>query len=744
MTTTTALSSQKRRDVKLSSFLSFLARLARADAVAACSQGPAGAESAIGRRGRARAPPQPQLSKVEATAEELSNLVVEDFLFPEGLRFRYDVITLLACLAGGRIGVGGGKGYFLRSGASSRSGSVSDAGFGLGVEDQALAESSSADISIAAAVPVNVVLVDAHADEEEDGLLLERCLPTKAHWIIKKLHEKGLVAHVVSQNIDGLHMRTGLFGQDVLSELHGNAYLEACAACGTEYRRPFDVSREKCPQKPFLQDTIVHFGETLRDLQNAQKHCRPSSSSDPFAAKSADDDRLHIVLGSSLSVAPANKLPDYRAGMIAVNKSNGATDDGTAGLAGWSSCFIVTTLPTAMDKICAKNGGVLWRADCDSVLLRLWDLLYGDEEGGKTLAEGLDFAALNDAVRIHEDEIIMQSAELVAAGAEVDDWNRDEVSTPPLRCGSNSICDQAGFGGEFLSPAGRGGGGGAFSSGNCNASPVVVFDFDQTLSKVHLFHHLSSAVSRSASSSSSSLNSNGGLLGSRFGSLGIGGGKGGSSPCGGDEKTPRKSKKKAVDREEQQIDAVFGHGEETTRQYLELCFGNEKEQRELALWLSALKHTHQAELYVCSYGYAGLIFCVLDTLFKEHNVPNPIPSAHVFGNNNLETRRRKFGHPKADTVFYKILPLHRRRVTEGMGGERHAAASFGGVAFNFNVLFADDDVRNCDAMSAAFPDAAIVTPDPDVGLSEGDKARIVEVLQSWGGRTGSGRSESGT
>lgn len=130
--------------------------------------------------------------------------------------------------------------------------------------------------------------------------------PTLTHMAIKELCRRRIIRHVVSQNCDGLHIRSGI-PKNHLSELHGNMFLEACQNCEKQYYREADVTSKtsrfrhktgrKCHDCPEpdnnLKDTIVLFGERNRTKQPMNWE---------QASKAAERAELIICLGSSLKV----------------------------------------------------------------------------------------------------------------------------------------------------------------------------------------------------------------------------------------------------------------------------------------------------------------------------------------------------------------------------------------------------------------------------------------------------------
>lgn len=69
---------------------------------------------------------------------------------------------------------------------------------------------------------------------------MAKAKPSLTHMAFVELMEQNHLKHIVSQNTDGLHRKSGI-DPNRLSELHGNTNLEVCMKCGAEYMRDFRV-----------------------------------------------------------------------------------------------------------------------------------------------------------------------------------------------------------------------------------------------------------------------------------------------------------------------------------------------------------------------------------------------------------------------------------------------------------------------------------------------------------------------
>lgn len=114
---------------------------------------------------------------------------------------------------------------------------------------------------------------DAARDDEKN---FNEVFPTLAHMAIVELFRHGLVHFVVSQNVDGLHLRSGL-PRSALAELHGNVFAEQCNSCGAEYfredvvdsigMRPTGNSCQSCGAP--LVDKLLDWNDPLPDVSKS-------------------------------------------------------------------------------------------------------------------------------------------------------------------------------------------------------------------------------------------------------------------------------------------------------------------------------------------------------------------------------------------------------------------------------------------------------------------------------------------
>ncbi|GFN83404.1 NAD-dependent protein deacetylase sirtuin-6-like [Plakobranchus ocellatus] len=158
--------------------------------------------------------------------------------------------------------------------------------------------------------PKGVWTLEERGESPQHEVTFESAQPTITHMALVALERAGIVNYVVSQNIDGLHLRSG-FPRNRLSELHGNMFVEECNKCGHQYIREKCVptmaknltggvcvqnkSRGTCRGK--LIDTILDWEDALpeHDLETADQEARKAD--------------LSICLGTSLQIVPSGNIP---------------------------------------------------------------------------------------------------------------------------------------------------------------------------------------------------------------------------------------------------------------------------------------------------------------------------------------------------------------------------------------------------------------------------------------------------
>jgi NAD-dependent SIR2 family protein deacetylase len=139
--------------------------------------------------------------------------------------------------------------------------------------------------------------------------------PNAGHRAIVELQRLGKLRFLISQNVDNLHLRSGI-RPDLLAELHGNTAKLRCHRCKTQVDKSLGLKTCSCGGP--LVSSVVNFGDPLpyKELDESFQH---SSRCDLF-----------IVAGSSLVVSPANEMPRIAlqsgAHLVIINKGETPLD----------------------------------------------------------------------------------------------------------------------------------------------------------------------------------------------------------------------------------------------------------------------------------------------------------------------------------------------------------------------------------------------------------------------------------
>jgi NAD-dependent deacetylase len=150
--------------------------------------------------------------------------------------------------------------------------------------------------------------------------------PNAGHRALARLVEQGTMTAIITQNVDGLHQRSGVPASKII-ELHGNTTYATCLDCGQRYelapiRNAFERNGtlpvcEKCDG--IVKTATISFGQAMPEIQMAR------------AQDETQNCDLFIVLGSSLVVYPAAGFPQIAkrrgAKLVILNRDPTDQDD---------------------------------------------------------------------------------------------------------------------------------------------------------------------------------------------------------------------------------------------------------------------------------------------------------------------------------------------------------------------------------------------------------------------------------
>ena len=157
--------------------------------------------------------------------------------------------------------------------------------------------------------PKGVWTLEKKGEKPNISISWDEAKPTKTHMAIAKLAEQDLTKFVISQNIDGLHLRSGIPRKNI-AELHGNMFVDECSVCkkmyvrcsasttvGRKLSKYSCKNRDRRPCRGKLRDFVLDWEDELPDDDLTLSHSHSVISD------------LSIVIGSTLQIIPAGNMP---------------------------------------------------------------------------------------------------------------------------------------------------------------------------------------------------------------------------------------------------------------------------------------------------------------------------------------------------------------------------------------------------------------------------------------------------
>lgn len=142
--------------------------------------------------------------------------------------------------------------------------------------------------------------------------LVSQAEPNRGHRAVAELFRQGKASAIITQNVDGLHQKSGV-APDRVIELHGNTTYAHCLECGERYElapiKQAFLKDETLPQcrncGGIVKTATISFGQPMpeEEMRRAEEETLGSD--------------LFLAIGSSLVVYPAADFP-------ALAKRNGA------------------------------------------------------------------------------------------------------------------------------------------------------------------------------------------------------------------------------------------------------------------------------------------------------------------------------------------------------------------------------------------------------------------------------------